>query len=69
MPNEECKHRYWQRGIKQPRSNSMPERSWGHYLPGDEPGWMCDITGDGCYPEDCEQFKEDLSYDSHYSLE
>lgn len=50
---EECPYRYYQKGLKQPRENGMPERSWGYYLPGDEPGWMCGIDGDGCAQDDC----------------
>lgn len=50
---KECPYRYWQRGFRQPRDNGMPEMMWGENLPGDEPGYMCEIDGDGCAQEDC----------------
>lgn len=37
----ECRHGVWFQGHKIPRSNGMPERAWGAYLPGDEPHWRC----------------------------
>ena len=43
-----CPHSVWFSGCKIHRSNSMPERTWGAYLPGDEPGWNCAKTGDAC---------------------
>ena len=52
---EDCPERYWQKGFRQPKDFGMPERSWGEFLPGDEPGWMCKIDDGGCVdsPKDC----------------
>ena len=57
---DNCPERYWQKGFRQPRDNGMPERSWGHCLPGDEPGWMCQLDADGCVdsPKDCPLWKK-----------
>lgn len=54
-----CKHLYWFKGCKQPRDLGMPEMMWGNYLPGDEPGYMCSLTGDFCSEdiEDCPLWK------------
>lgn len=51
----ECRHAKWFKGHRIPASNGMPERAWGAYLPGDEPGWECGQTGEPCIPEslDC----------------
>ena len=59
MNIEDCPHRYFSKGFKQPKDNGMPEFMWGSYLPADAPGYMCDIDGDGCVGEDCELLKEE----------
>ena len=48
-----CHYQYWFEGMRQPRDPGMPERSWGCYLPGDEPGWMCGLLEDSCNESRC----------------
>ena len=46
---ESCCRREYQKGYKIPiGSFNMPMRSYGSYLPGDEPGEYCSITGEPC---------------------
>lgn len=33
-------------------------RSWGDDIPGDEPGYLCTITGDVCDPDNCPKEQE-----------
>ena len=47
----QCPKAEWFRGCKQPRDPGMPERVWGAYLPGDEPGYNCSVTGNPCAGE------------------
>ena len=51
MIPEDCPKATYQKGMKQPRDYGMPECSWGCYLPGDEPGWICE---DPCDDWECE---------------
>ena len=44
----DCVHSEWFPGCKQPKDNGIPERVWGCYLPGDEPGWYCKLSN--CCP-------------------
>lgn len=48
-----CHYQYWFKGCKIPKSGYYPERAWGAYLKGDEPGWMCEILEDYCNDRDC----------------
>lgn len=48
MEFHNCPHLYDVPGIKIGKDSNYPERVWGSYLPGDEPGTCCDITKDPC---------------------
>lgn len=58
---DECPYAVWNKGCKIPKSNYYPERAWGHYLPGDEPGWDCELLDGPCQPDNCpdEQTEEE----------
>ncbi len=48
MDFHDCSKLYNVPGIKVGRDPAYPERMWGGYLPGDEPGTCCEITNDPC---------------------
>ncbi len=59
------------KGCKVRKSNDMPEFMWGQYLPGDEPGIICNITGDHCDQEvvwDCKLYNDELGVEIMNSL-
>lgn len=58
-----CWHAYWSAGYPIPQSSGYPERAWGAYLPGDSPGWKCELTEDGCIPEECPHRDEEEDED------
>ncbi len=49
----DCNDAYWFTGCIIPRNGNYPERAWGTYLPGDEPGYMCRETEDYCSEHNC----------------
>ena len=49
---KDCDHRSYQKGCKIPvGASSYPSMAWGSYLPGDEPGYYCELLGGGCNEE------------------
>ena len=57
-----CPLAYWSSGFKIPRSSGMPERSWGSYLPGDEPHWRCAETEEPCQSDLCPYKEEETNH-------
>ena len=58
-----CPHCEESKGYPIPKDGNYPESAWGHYLPGDEPGSRCALSGDripeifGVPLEDCPRLK------------
>lgn len=46
---DNCPHRQYSKGYKIPvGSSNYPTSAYGHYLPGDEPGYYCDLDETCC---------------------
>lgn len=71
VEREWCEYAIWFEGCKQPKDNGMPERSWGCYLPGDEPGWECRFTGENCTPDwnECPRISQPMIFCPNCQLE
>ena len=61
-----CKHSKWSSGYPC-RGDGYPDFMQGQYLPGDEPGWICEKTDDFCCSEECPEGEE--YYDENCELE
>ncbi len=49
----DCEYLFYFDGCKIPKLDNYPESTWGHYLPGDEPGWYCGVTEELCDEKNC----------------
>lgn len=47
-----CQHSYYYPGYRSSGAN-IPGYAQGAYFPGDEPGMMCELTGEYCDCESC----------------
>lgn len=47
-----CQHAKYSHGHRIGYDPGMPDFMHGSYLPGDEPGWYCDIDGRACEEDD-----------------
>lgn len=45
---KECHHCYYFHGYRIGKDHNMPQSCWLSYLPGDEPGYRCDLTDESC---------------------
>lgn len=43
-----CRYKVYSKGCKIPKDPHYPCSSWGSYLPGDEPGYYCELDDEEC---------------------
>ncbi len=55
----DCDNAYWFRGYPIPRGANYAPSPYGHYLPGDEPGYMCRLTESYCREDSCPAEKKE----------